>query len=324
MDTETRRINKLYPFLGRSQAVPRHRSKGRWSVEQRLEFIDFRLYWEGHVNRSDLVDHFGISVPQASADLANYRAIARGNAVYDKTRKKYVASSRFKPVFFDPSGDEYLAQLRLIQSGLLTEDEAWAVALPSYSIVPILRRRLKPEILRRILNAIRTSESVQIVYQSMSSSEPKSRQISPHALAFDGFRWHTRAWCHSRERFLDFVLGRFLEVTAGEPSNVDPTDDIGWHREVTLTLAPHPAMIGGERRAIELDYGMENGAVQVTMRACMAYYFMRQLGLDSNPSDATPGRQHLVLNNKAEIESAMRETGVCEVSGDDLVEQSAN
>lgn len=28
----------------------------RSGVEQRLEFIEFRLFWEGHVNRSDLMD----------------------------------------------------------------------------------------------------------------------------------------------------------------------------------------------------------------------------------------------------------------------------
>ena len=41
----------------------------RWGIERRLEFIEFRLYWEGGVNRSDIVEEFGVSVPQASKDL---------------------------------------------------------------------------------------------------------------------------------------------------------------------------------------------------------------------------------------------------------------
>ena len=32
-----------------------------WSQDKRLEFIDFRLQWTGKINRSDLVDFFGIS-----------------------------------------------------------------------------------------------------------------------------------------------------------------------------------------------------------------------------------------------------------------------
>ena len=51
----------------------------RWGVEQRLEFIEFRLFWEGGVNRSDITRYFGVSVPQASKDLSQYQAIAPDN-----------------------------------------------------------------------------------------------------------------------------------------------------------------------------------------------------------------------------------------------------
>ena len=46
---------------------------GHWGQERRLEFIDFRLLWEGRLNRADLTTFFRISVPQASLDLAKYR-----------------------------------------------------------------------------------------------------------------------------------------------------------------------------------------------------------------------------------------------------------
>lgn len=38
-------------------------------VERRLEFIDFRLFWEGGVNCSDIIDMFDMSVPYTSKDL---------------------------------------------------------------------------------------------------------------------------------------------------------------------------------------------------------------------------------------------------------------
>ena len=47
----------------------------RWGVERRLEFIEFRLYWEGGINRSDIMDQFGVSVPQASKDLSQYQEL---------------------------------------------------------------------------------------------------------------------------------------------------------------------------------------------------------------------------------------------------------
>ena len=78
----------------------------RWSQKQRLEFIEFRLQWEGRVNRSDLINFFAISVPQASLDFAKYRELAPDNAVYDATEKTYIAGSSFAPVLVSNSADD--------------------------------------------------------------------------------------------------------------------------------------------------------------------------------------------------------------------------
>jgi hypothetical protein len=295
--------------------MAKKREKGRWSVEQRLEFIDFRLFWEGHVNRSDLVDFFGISVPQASSDLTQYQEGAKGNTVYDKTRKTYVASSKFKPVFFAPSADQYLGQLRQIHSGMISPDEAWAVNVPAYSIIPTLRRCIKTTTLRCILHAIRNNEALKITYQSMSSPEPSERWVAPHALGFDGSRWHARAWCFSRNTFRDFVLSRFISIGEVKPSEIESSDDIGWQQEVTLRIGPHPALEGGKRKAIELDYGMTEGALEITTRVCLAYYCVLQFGLNRLPSQVMPEHQLIALLNREEVESVMIETGVCDPSG---------
>lgn len=283
--------------------------KTRWNVERRLEFIDFRLFWEGHINRGDLVRFFEISVPQASADLSQYQEAAEGNIVYDKTAKTYRATSRFRPAFITPSADRYLAQLRLLASGLLTEEEAWVAQLPAYSVVPILRRRMDAKILRSTLEAIRTGSSLEVNYQSFSHLEPKWRRITPHALGFDGFRWHARGWCHTHEDFRDFVLSRILAVRGARPSDIDPARDVGWHREVTLKIGPHPDLTDGRRRAIELDYGMENGVVEVTTRVCLSYYLERQLCLDLEPSKSAAARQQIVLLNREEVETARMQSG---------------
>ena len=163
-----------------------------------------------------------------------YQEAAKGNTVYDKTRKTYVAGLRFKPRLFEPSAEQYLAQLRLMEAGLLTEEESWADRLSSYSIVPILRRPLEPGTLRRILDAIRTGTSVHVKLPVDVQTGAEVAWLSPHALGFDGFRWHARAWCHSRKQFLDFVLARFLEIGEGGSASITPADDLGWHREITL------------------------------------------------------------------------------------------
>ena len=79
----------------------------KWNVEQRLSFLEARLFWLGRVNRKDLMARFGISMPQASTDLQKYQSLAPKNIKYDKSGKFYYASSNFKPKIISPSADDF-------------------------------------------------------------------------------------------------------------------------------------------------------------------------------------------------------------------------
>lgn len=75
-------------------------STGRtWAVEQRLRFIDFLLAEYGTLNRSALTDYYGISSPQASADIADYLHLAPTNAQYDLKAKAYRRTAEFRRVW---------------------------------------------------------------------------------------------------------------------------------------------------------------------------------------------------------------------------------
>jgi hypothetical protein len=52
------------------QASHRVPTGAGWGQERRLEFIDFRVLWDGRINRAELVEFFGTSIQQASHDLA--------------------------------------------------------------------------------------------------------------------------------------------------------------------------------------------------------------------------------------------------------------
>ncbi len=80
---------------------------GRWGQDRRLEFIEYRLRWAGHLNRSDLTDYFGISVPQASLDLSEYTRRAPGNLTYDRSTRTYVLADGFKPLFKGTNHERY-------------------------------------------------------------------------------------------------------------------------------------------------------------------------------------------------------------------------
>lgn len=273
------------------------KSELRWGVEQRLDFIEFRLFWEGHVNRSDLMDQFGVSVNQASTDLNRYIGLAPDNMVYDKSARTYVCGPQFKPRFLEPDASRYLAQLRSVADGILDREDSWIANLPSFASAPTPVRGVNPATLRSVVGAIRRSEAIEVMYQSFSSPEPRWRWISPHAIAFDGFRWHARAFCLTDNCFKDFLLSRILDIGGSRESEISVDEDRDWHSEITLEVGPHPELSETQAKVIALDYGMSSGRAQIKVRRALLYYALRRLGLDTDPSARRPQDQQIVLLN---------------------------
>jgi hypothetical protein len=278
--------------------VSNDRSELRWGVEQRLEFIEFRLFWEGHVNRSDVMEQFGLSVNQASSDLSRYIGLAPQNMDYDRSLRTYVRQTGFKPVFDKLDAGRYLAQLRSVADGILDRDDCWLANPPSYDAAPTPARGINPQILREVVAAIRRAEAIEVEYQSLSHPEPRWRWIAPHAIAFDGLRWHTRAFCKTDDAFKDFLLSRILEIRGSQASSVSSDADHDWNSEVTLDVGPHPALSETQAKVIALDYGMRAGKAQIKVRSALLYYALRRLGLDTEPGARKPHEQQIVLLNR--------------------------
>jgi hypothetical protein len=275
--------------------VDNDKSELRWGVAQRLEFIEFRLFWEGHVNRSDLMEQFGLSVNQASADLNRYIGFAPDNMIYDKSARTYVRGPDYAAEFLKPDASRYLAQLRSLADGILDSDDTWIAELPSYDDAPTPARGVDPVTLRSVVSAIRRSEAIEVEYQSLSRPEPVWRWIAPHAIGFDGFRWHTRAFCKTDDVFKDFLLSRIIKTRGVEFCDVTDADDMDWQQHVTLEIGPHPELSDSQKKVIELDYGMRGGSTKITVRRALLYYALKRLGLDTDPGARKPQDQQIIL-----------------------------
>ena len=272
-----------------------------WGVERRYEFIEFRLYWQGRINRRDLMEVFGISVQQASKDLSNYIEGRKSNVSYDKSQRTYLRGRNFKPRYYQPDANDYFAQLQALNQGLVSEEQSWISFFPNFGTTPTPARGVSPETLRDVLAAIREPAALQVTYQSMSQPEPSARWIEPHALAFDGFRWHARAFCQNDRVFKDCLLSRIVEVgdRAGAISSAE--NDIDWQSEITLKIVPHPELSDTQRRAIEMDYGMVDGGAEIVVRKALLFYALKRLGLDTDPAARRPQDQQIVLLNSDEV-----------------------
>ena len=280
----------------------------KWGVERRLEFIEFRLFWEGGVNRSDIINMFDVSVPQASKDLTLYQEHAPHNAIYDKSAKRYVASEKFAPRFLKPDPDSYLSRLRSVAEGLVDLSDSWITQVPDTDIALTPRRDIDPDVLRAVLSAVRDRKSVDVHYQSMSKERPDPawRRISPHAFGYDGFRWHVRAYCHVTNRFKDFLLPRILGVGEMAEGGSDPLDDVLWQERFGVEIGPHPDLTASQKAVVAKDYSMEDGAAVLTVRYAMLFYVLKRLGLLGDATKRPARSQHIVVINWDETDAALR------------------
>lgn len=276
------------------------RSPSKWGQERRLEFIDWRLRWDGQINRVDLTEFFGISIPQASLDISKYVEMAPNNAVYDRSAKVYLPGPEFQPLFGSNNPQRFLNELLARATDVLPPELSFLGWLPSVDLAPTPGRTVQGAVLLPLLQAIRTRKQVVVSYQSMSSLEPTERTLSPHAVAHDGFRWHIRAFCHRREQFLDFVVARILSVALTETASLEDSKDEAWHRMVTLRLGPNASLQPAAKKVIELDYGMENGCVELPCRQALLFYTLRRLGLLEG-QEAPPEVQQIALLNRDEV-----------------------
>ena len=273
----------------------------RWNIQRRLEFIDFRLYWEGRLNRHDLTEYFGISTPQATTDIAHYQEITGRNLEYSHKEKAYTVTPEFVSALSQANGQQYFSQLRLISSQTASREETWIGWEPNFVAIPSISRKVDAAKLRNILQTIKNNRSIYVKYQSLSRENPLWRWITPHALAFNGARWHVRAWCHLRNNFQDFLFARIVDQGENRESEIDNTMDIEWHKKTIFKIGPHPKLSAAAKKAIELDYDMVNGVLEIETRLALSFYFERQLNLDIDPNIVSAQRQQIVWLNREQI-----------------------
>lgn len=261
---------------------------------ERLFHIDFKAWFLGSLNRTDLIDRFGIKEAAATRDLSLYRDFVPENLKYDSIARIYRCSDNFKPLF-EHRAEQTLSALSQGFGDNGSESQAALInsERPAYLNQPNI------EVIAKLSRAIAQSLVLKINYCSVSSGAT-TREIIPFALVDTGTRWHVRAYDRKKVRFTDFVLTRITEpdiMDSTKETHEKIESDIQWNRIVELELVPHPDL--RRRDAIILDYVMEDGVLRVNVRAAVAGYVLQRWNVDCTEDHHLDANQHhLWLKNR--------------------------
>lgn len=250
---------------------------------ERLNYLEFRLYFTGQVSRAELIQRFGISEAAATRDLAIYREEAATNLEFDTTTKSYRLSPTFRPYYLKDVDSKQL--LRALVHGLGndfgTEPEPLvACELPGGLQAPA------SDVLAAVSRAISQKAVLRIEYLSDSGNHGP-REIVPFSLAGTGLKWMVRAFCRRKQLFCDFILNRIkaaevlcdVKPLAGESKEHDDE----WNRMLKLELIPHPAASPENKAMTEQEFQMTSGVYILRVRAALAGYVLRLWSVDCSP-----------------------------------------
>lgn len=251
------------------------------TVVQRLMHLERCLFWRGELQRADLIDAFGINPIQAAKDFRTYMERFPDNMEYNKSRRRYLPLPGFAPKLIEPK----------------TLDEFAGIDSPLVPVAswPLPSRRATPQVLQSMVAAVRERQKIEVQYQSMTGEKPSWRWLSPHAFASDGERWHVRAFCHTRNEFRDFVLGRILATRHIKNSDKDPSDDNDWTTVVDVLVTPNPNLAQEKRQAIALEYDLPATVMETTLSLRQSMLFYVKAKFDPDKSEA-PAAHQLSVN----------------------------
>lgn len=269
------------------------KNPARWSATQRLEFVADRLFWDGTLQREDLISRFGVSPAQATADIARLRQRLGAGIAYDPSRRAYAPMGQTSEP--PTSATRLLAEMRLIGERMIGSAAGVLAHPPPIEVIAVLTRAVEPETLRQVIWAIRDRRALEASYVSFQRPEVTQRLLSPHALVFEGFRWHARARDASDGGFKDFLLSRLSEPRLCGDAIAGAEYDTAWHTHRLLRIVPHPGLTEHQKRVVMLDYGMKDGKLDLNVREAVVFYVKRRFGLDEGHERRPACEQHIIM-----------------------------
>jgi len=229
---------------------------------------------------------FNITRASASNILKDYRTKYPNNLTYNPSSKAFLATPYF---IANTDLTHFERYLSLINDSQLSTN----LSICAFEVEAPLRNINATQV-RPILKAIREKRAIDIGYISLSSPDYLDRIIEPHALIFDGLRWHVRAYCRKNQAFRDFSLSRFNGTAEYEgKAHHSAKEDEAWQTFVDVVIQPDPRLTPKQQEIIANDFQMQKGIKTISTRAALVNYLLLRLRIDGYKN--TPEEQQIIL-----------------------------
>ena len=265
--------------------------------QQRFEIIETIALWEGVINASVLCHFIGVVARNAMTEIQAYNEFVPIPLEYNPSKKAFITPEDFKPIFISTEWSVY--HDHLMRFSHLYQGVLWTSG--GIEVMPNDFNKVEPDVIRAINECIKNQHSFKAKYHSMRHPRGLTRTFHPHAIAFNGIRWHMRAYSEEYGEFRDFNLSRIGRPSEHLSSHIERLDDHDWHTMLVLHLDAHPSLNLQQRKLVLTDYGQAD-SFSYEIRAAMLKYFVKYYPISISP-DADPLDKPLFLKNHKELSS---------------------
>ena len=155
--------------------------------QQRFEIIETIALWEGVINSSVLSHFIGVIPRNAITEIQSYNNFVPIPLEYNASKKVFVTPDDYRPIFISSEWDIY--HDHIIKFADLYRNSLWSCG--SLDVMPHGFNKIEPDVIRVINKCIRSKQAFRAKYHSMNHPRGLTRAFHPHAIAFNGVRWHT-------------------------------------------------------------------------------------------------------------------------------------
>lgn len=271
---------------------------------ERFAFIDFVVRFLGGLNRSDLLDFFGIGDAAASKEISEYKRLRPRNVDYDRVmRKNVILRDSFTPLI---EIDAETA-LGMLANGF-NKNKLYDRPMLPYKRVGMVPRHLDIDLISKVTRALHSKTAIKCDYISGNSKNHDERTLVPTAFFYDGHSWMFRAFHRESAvsggvKFKCFEFSRLKNVTECPNDSALPSEtlaqDSDWHLLVPLQLTLHPSLSDSKKSTLIQEFGLVDGDddLLITEKAVLVYYLKKHWKIDVNDNPSSDGNYNFHLKN---------------------------